>query len=580
MLVVIAVLIGVLILMNRFPADVVAVMAMLVLYLTGVVTEQEAVAGFSSSVVITLIGLFIMTHALEVTGVIHRIANRLNQLGGGAEVRLITLMMVAAAVLSLVMNNIAAGAVLLPAAVRVGHISDVKVSKLLIPVAFGSLVGGMATYFTTANIVMSTLLQEHGYHGLSMLDFVRVGGWIVLASVVYMLLLGRRLLPARETLTQITVPLAKTYQLDERMWELQVLPGSQLAFQPLRLTGIGEELGVTVLAIWHGKRAIFSPSPDEIINPYDYILVLGREERVRQMLAWGTAFRPEQHHHFGVDLTEVIIPPRSSAIGQSLSQLDFRKQYGVTAVALWRGGRSYRTDVGKIPLEVGDALLMVGTGDNFRRLAQSRDYLVPSIGNLSVPLRPQKAWWAFFIINVVLLLSIFEVFPLPLVMLGGAMAVILSGCLSTEEAYEAVEWRVIFLIAGMLPISTGMIKTGFAEQVGYLILDVVGHMGENGLIMTLFLLTTCVAQVLGGQVTALIIGPIALTAAEQVGADVYAMAIAVAIGCSTAFLTPLAHPVNLLIMGVGGYKSTDFLRVGVGMTLVTAGVLWLILSIS
>lgn len=575
-LLIIAVLIGVLILINRFPADLIALVALLVLYLGGVVDQREAVAGFSSPVVITLIGLFIITHALEVTGVIHSIARRLNQLGGGSEVRLITLMMGAAAGLSLVMNNIAAGAVLLPAAVRVGQISGVKLSKLLIPVAFGSLVGGMATYFTTANIVMSTLLQEHGYEGLSMLDFIRVGGWIVLAGILYMLLIGRRLLPERESLKHMAIPLEETYQLDERMWELQVSPESRLAFQPLRFSHIGEELGITVLAIWHGRRAIFFPSPDEIINPHDYLLVLGREERVRQLLDWGASFRPNKHS-FNVDLTEVIIPPRSAALGQTLTQLDFRKEYGLTAVALWRGGRSYRTDVGKMPLEVGDALLMVGTGDEVQELAQSRHYLVPSIGDLSLPLRPEKAWWAFIIINLVLIFAILDILPLPLVMLGGAVGIVFSGCLSMDEAYEAVEWRVIFLIAGMLPISTGMINSGLADTIGNLMLDIFAGSSGMALIMGMFALTTLTTQLIGGQVTALIIGPIALTAGAQVGADLHAMAIAVSIGCSTAFLTPLAHPVNLLIIGSGGYKSTDFLRVGIGMTIITGAVLWLTL---
>ena len=216
----------VLIIWNRIPKELVALGVLLSLAVTHLVTVEQALSGFSSSVVITLLGLFGITGALEETGVIHWIAERLNRLGGGSEAKLITLFMATGATLSLIMNNIAAGAVLLPAAVRVARISNVRVSKLLIPLAFGTLVGGMSTYLTTANIVMSQLLQNHNLAHLGMLDFLPTGGVIALCGLVYMLLIGRRLLPDLEPITRSFMPtdLHQTYHLDERMWELRVLP--------------------------------------------------------------------------------------------------------------------------------------------------------------------------------------------------------------------------------------------------------------------------------------------------------------------------------------------------------------------
>lgn len=575
-LLVLAIITFALILWNRLPIEIVALSLLIVLGLTELVPTDEVLSGFSSSVVITLLGLFVITKALEETGVIQSIAERLNRLGKGSEVRLITVFMIAGAGMSLVMNNIAAGAVLLPAAVRVAQISKVSLSKLLIPMSFGTLLGGMATYLTTANIVMSTLLIDSDLRGLNMLDFLSTGGLIVFAGVAYMLLIGRHLLPERASITKTTIPanLEETYQLDERTWEVRVEPTAPFVGLPLSESGIGQELGLTVLAIWRGHRAIFSPRYDEKIRVGDYLLILGRKERVDRLLEWGTQLRHEhdinqpfrQHH---VHLTEVIIPPRSQAIGETLQQLNFRRQFGLTAVAIWREGRSFRTDVGMMPLNVGDALLVVGHPDNVKELGTDRNFLVPETGYYSEPLRPEKARLTVLITAIVLFLAIFEIVPIAQVMLAGAVAMVLSGSLKMDEFYDAIEWKVLFLIAGMLPLSIAIIDTGLADRVSTLFLDVFGGLSPVMIVAGMFGLTVFITQIVGGQVSALMIGPIAISAALQMDISPQAMAVAVSIGCSTAFLTPIAHPVNILMMGPGGYQFNDFFKVGIGMTVVT-----------
>ena len=565
-----------LIISNRLAPDVVAILVLLTLGFTGLVTPQQSLSGFSSPVVITLLGLFVITHSLEITGVIQWIADRINNLGGGSEVRLVFLFMAAGAMLSLVMNNVAAGAVLLPAAIRVGQITGVRLSRILIPMSFGTLVGGMATYLTTANIILSGLLQEQGLTGLGMLDFIPTGGLIVAAALAYMLLFGRHLIPMRDTLAQNTVQtnLQQTYQLDEYLWELRVLPESPLAHTSLEKSSIGEKFGLTVLAIWRGRRAIFSPEPDEVILPEDYLLVLGRKERVVQLIGWAKLIKRSQpsegqKNGYPVAFTEVVIPPRSSAQGRSLTELKHRNRFGLTAVALWREGRSYRTDVGKRALQVGDALLMIGPQERVRQLEEDKDYLVISSAYTSAPLRPHKALWALGITFVTLIFAIFNLLPLPEVMLAGAIALVVTGCMSMEEAYQAIEWRVIFLIAGILPLSIAMTQTGLAERMGVGFVTILQGAPPLIFVAGMFVLTTLVTQIIGGQVTGLVIGPIAITTALQLGISPQAMAVAVAIGCSTAFLTPIAHPVNILMMGPGGYRFGDFFRVGLGMTLVT-----------
>jgi di/tricarboxylate transporter len=569
-----------LILSNRLRADLVAVLVMLALGITGVVTPEQALSGFSQPVVITLIGMFVMTRALEDTGVIQWIGNRLRVLGAGSEKRLVLVSMGSGSLLALFMNLVAAGALLLPAVAQAARDSNVQLSKVLIPLSFGTLLGGTATLFATANLIMSSLLVENGQTPLGITDFLPTGSLIVLAGLLYMGLIGRRLLPDRQSGAQrasaaaVTRSLFEAYQLEERLWEAKVTPWSPLIDKPLSKSQIGEKLGVTVLAIWRGHHAILTPTPDEVLRAHDYLLILGREDRVSQIVDWGVVLGRdlEGGHNLGaglpVDLSEVIIPPRSNVIGKTLTDLRFRNKYGLTTVALWRGGRSYRTDVGTFPLQVGDALLMVGPVPKIRALAQERDYMVLQSSHNARPRAPQKAILSVVVLLGALLLSILRILPTAEAVLLGAAVMVLTNCINMDEAYRAIEWRVIFLIAGMLPLSIGLIDTGLASRIGDAVTSVVAPYGEVGLIISFFCITLVVVQTLGSQVTAIIVGPIALTAALEMGVNPHAVAVAVATACATAFLTPMAHPVNLLMMGAAGYEFGDFAKVGAGMTVV------------
>jgi di/tricarboxylate transporter len=284
-------------------------------------------------------------------------------------------------------------------------------------------------------------------------------------------------------------------------------------------------------------------------------------------------------HDYSVDLTEVIIPPRSNAIGKTLVDLGFRNKYGLTSVALWREGHSYRTDVGKTPLQVGDALLMVGPVTKIKRLASERDYMLLQSSHIYQPPHPQKAKWALLLIAFVLVTAITGVIALPVAVLLAWVGVIVSGIMSMDDAYRAVEWRVVFLIGGMLAIGPAMIHTGLADRLGSALVYYVEPFGPLALLGGMYILAMLTAQFIGGQVTPLVMGPIALTAAIQAGVDPRAMAITVAIGCISGFLTPLAHPVNILMMGPGGYVFADFPRVGIGLIIVTFLVLMLMMRV-
>lgn len=564
-----------LIVSNRLRPDVVALLVLLTLGITRIVTPQQALAGFSNSAVITIIGLFVITAALERAGVVAWLADRLAQIGGGSEARIIATFMSAGALLSLGVNNIAAGAVLLPAAVNVARRANVAVSKVLIPLAFGTLFGGMATLFTTANIVLSGSLEAQGKPGLTIASFLPTGGLIAVAGVVAMLLVGRRMLPEHESVGRAALrrpDLSKTYQLAERLWEVRVHADSPLVNQRLTDSVIGAQLGATVVGIWRGREARIPAAANDTIAANDILLILGREERVRQLEAQGTSIGRDGASHsanLAVFLSEVIIGPRSAAIGQTIKDLRFRSKFGMTTVALWREGRAYRTDVGDFTLDAGDALLVVGPVERIKQLANEPGFIVLDQPQQAERVTSRKAPVALAVTVLVLVLSALRLVSTAEAMLAGAVALVIAGCLNTEEAYRAVEWRVVVLIAGMLPIGTALVATGLSDKIGALLSG--GSLASTPLVLiaSLFLLTAACTQFVGGQVAALILGPIAVSVAIQTAINPQAVAVAVAIGCSTAFITPIAHPVNVLMMGPGGYTFADFPKIGALMTAVT-----------
>lgn len=558
---------------TRLRSDVVAILASVSLGLLGILPSGGVLQGLSSTVVVTLIGLFILAEGLEDTGVIRWASQRLTTLsGGGDESRLLLILMTTAAGLSLGMNNVAVGALFLPASVRIARASGVPVSSLLMPVSYATLLGGMATIFTSANIIMSDLLIQQGARPLGMVDFALTGGVVAVAGVVYMWTLGHRFLPPRAK--DAEDPLGDyfgLYKLGERFWEFEVRPESRLVGQTVEEVGFREHFGLSVLAIRRRSRTFLVPGPGIAMVAGDRVVVLGNKDRLRKLVEWGVELRTGSSPgdlQQELELTEIVVPPRSRATGRTLTDLQLRTKYGVTVLALWREGQIIRTDVGKTPLEIGDGLLVVNLPKRLDELTRGGDFLLVG-GKIAAPERPERAPVAVAIFGIVVALAFAGLFPVGTTVLAGSMAMVLTRCLSMEQAYRAVEWHVIFLVAGLLPLGFAMIDTGLADRIATGLGVLVGDGRPLLAIATMFLVSTAATQIIGGQVSALLVGPVALAVAQSKGIALHPMAIAVAIGASTAFLTPIAHPVNAMMMGTGGYRRRDFARVGAGMTVVT-----------
>ncbi len=540
----------------------------------------KAISGFGQPVIITLISLFILTNALERSGVTRWTARKLIEIGGSSERRLIALFAATTAFLSLFMNNLAAGALILPGAMEVSRRTGIKPSKLLIPVAYGSLLGGAATYFTTANIIVSDLLRiaKPPQAPLNIFDFTPTGALIAIAGIAFLAFFGKRLLPEHEpspeqSMTRLTgSELEDIYQIRERLWEAKVLPDSRLAGKTLAQANIGSRLGIEVAAIWRNREAIFTPSAEQTILSGDILLLIGREERVCQLEKEGIKTGREDGKAYisrrGVALVEVIPSPRSKVVGRTLKELNFRKHFGFTAVAIRRPDRTYRTDVGDIPLALGDSLLLVGSRQRVRALDNNANFIVLQPSLSDQPLNRRQVVLTVGTVLSAIVASILGV-PVYLSVLLGALIVILSGVLKMEDAYQAIEWQAIFLIAGMYSLSLAMVETGLAADLGHWMVRFSSPFGTLGLAAGAYLLTALMTQVMGGQVSALVTGPVAISAAINMGISPQAIAVATATGCSASFFTPFAHPVNILMIAPANYTFSDFFRIGWRMTIVS-----------
>jgi di/tricarboxylate transporter len=568
---------------DRLRADLVALLTVIALGLTGILSPQEAFSGFSRSAVITILAIFILAEGLQRTGVTEQVGQLLLRIAGTRESWLVVVVMLAGAFLSLFMNNIAAASVLLPAVAGAGRKAGVNPARILIPLAFATILGGMATLLTTTNIVVSTLLRDEGEAGYGLLDFVPLGLPIVVVGVAYMALIGRRLLPAHwpaeylEAARQAEEDLVGVYRLGERLFRIRVPLGSAFNGKTLAQSAFRERYNLTAVAIERNGQLTLSPSPDKTVQEGDIILFAGNLEELRQLdvepyfeILPSRDWREQDLESPAIVVAETVLAPRSSLIGQTLRQAHFREKYGLTVLAIWRAGQQIRSGLADLPLQFGDALLLQGPRERLRVLQAEPDLIVLSNEQEESKLVPGKGRLALVIMIITLVLAAIYPALVAEVMLGGALAMVLARVLTMDHAYQSVEWKSIFLIAAMLPMGIAITKTGTAALLADWLIAFLGPAGPLALLAGLFILATLLTQTMNGAAVATIMAPIAIQTAQNIGVDPRSLAMGVALATSMAFLTPLGHPVNVLVMGPGGYRFRDYFKVGLPLTVLLA----------
>lgn len=553
------------------PPEIIALGVLAVLLVTGLADSDEALAAFGHPAVVTVVAMFVLGAALVRTGVAHALGRFMGRIAGQSEVGLIVITMVTVALLSAFMNNIGATAILLPVAVNMAREANVAPTRLLIPLSFGSLLGGLATLIgTPPNLIVSLALPQHGLDALKMFDFLPTGLSIMAIGILYMIFAGRFLLPQRESADD----LFDKYRVRDYLTEISILPESELAGKPLAESGLGSDLGLQVIGIVRRRRTYMSPTPSFVLQPGDVLIVEASvEDLMKVRETQGLEIHPEAE--LSLDdleaddtvLVEALVAPRSRLRGRTPKQIAFRHRYGVTILAVRREGRTLRNRINRTRFRFGDTLLLQGRQERFDELQDNNDLLL--LGALPFEeRRSDKAWLSLAIMVATVAAAATGLLPIAAAATVGALAMVLTGCLRLQEAYDAIEWRVVFLIGGMLPLGLAMESTGTAAFMAEKITAGLGGFGPLPVMAGLMLATIAITQAVSNAATAVLMAPLAISAATNLGVSPYAFLMAVAIGSSTAFITPIGHQSNVLVFGAGDYEFTDFTKVGAPLTLI------------
>jgi di/tricarboxylate transporter len=555
---------------EKLRVDLIALLVLLALALSGLVGPNEVFAGFASPAVVTVWAVYIVSGALFKTGVADILGERIIRLAGKSEPRLIAVIMLACGLMSAFMNNIGATAVLLPAVVGISRQAKVPLSKLLIPLSFSSLLGGNMTLIgTPPNVLAASLLTEQGLASFGFFDFAPTGLIVFGVGILYMLFIGRHLLPARQPIEE-----TQTETMREYISEVRVSPDGKLAGKSLLESRLGADYDLTVIAIIREDGVRSELHPDTRLQVDDLLLVEGTVEgliRAREEL--GLVIEAERKLELGeldpekIHVVEATLAPRSRMVGRTLRNMHFRDRYGFTALAIWRQGEVITRRLRDVRLRFGDALLLRGPRPRLPALQEGNDFLV--LEPVMVQLRRRhKAPFAVGAMGLVLALVTLADFPIATAMVIGAVLTVLTGCLSMDEAYESIEWRSVFLIAGMLPLGMAMETTGTARFLADLIVSGLGSLGPVAVLAGIYIMAGLITEPMSNAAATVLMVPIAIDIALGLGANPQPFVLATVIGASTSFLTPVGHQANVLVLGPGGYRFFDYTRVGGPLNLV------------
>ena len=746
---------------GKLRVDVTALIVLCFVAITGLVTPQEAVSAFGNPAVVTIWAMYILSAALVKTNIANMIGNNVLKFSGKSETGLILGIMLISGLLSAFMNNIGVAALMLPVVMSISRITHRSPSRLLIPMAFGVLLGGFTTILTTMNLLVSNALLESGFKPFSLFDFTPVGIFVLAGGILFMAFIGKNFLPKRDLVKESLSEgkdLKDHYELQERMNSLRLPEGSLLAGKSIAEIGIGTLTGLTVVALIRKGRTILAPEPSMKLEVSDVMVIEGRLDRLKEFIGWkklqidgddkvlntidlsginyaelsipdnssmidksyyeihfrknyginvfaiksgeniyhgnlashrinpndvlivrgrevslmklesageftdfkimtkdevdvkykineqlfvinisddsaligktlsksrmGAVFglhilaivrgnekiimpEPDELIQSGdklvisglkydldllrglqelkienesiitekelesdqVGLIEVSLSPRSNVAGKTLRDIHFRTKYGLQVIAVWREGKAIRTDLRDIELKFGDALLLMGKRDNVKFLIENNDFIILS-QELRQVLNKKKAPVSAGIMLLFIIAVFLGWLPISTAALSAVVLMILTGCLMIEDAYKSIDWKAIFLIAGMIPLGIAIQKTGAADLVSSQILLMHNWVGDWGVLVLLYLMITIAAVFIPTSALVVFTAPVFISIADQLSISPYTVMMVLAVSSSASFISPVSHPANVLVMGPGGYKFSDYTRVGLPLSFV------------
>ena len=569
---------------DRLPVDAVAMGVLVLLAVTGLVTPGEALSGFSNVATVTVAAMFVLSAALRRTGALAGVGDQLARLGQRNELLAVSVMMVVVAVVSGFINNTAAVAIFIPVVIDLAERMQVSPSRLLIPLSFASMFGGVSTLIgTSTNLLVDAIAAERGLERFGMFEFAPLGVALFAVGFLYLLVVRRRI-PARRPADP--EDLTERFDVGSYLLRIELSEGGPGVGSRLGDTELGDEYGIEVVDVERGNETTSGTMRTLELEAGDVLRVQGTVDALQRLSDADGVLLVEATGQRKLDaaietphetLVEAVLAPDSALDGRTVEELDLASRHGAMALGLRQSGE-LRHDLPDVRLRGGDTLLLKMDRDRLPNLRDDEDFIVVSEVETE-ELRTDRMPWALGIIAAVVVAAASGVLPIVAAALAGSLAMVAVGAITGEEAYEAINWKVIMLLAGVIPLGTALETTGGAALLADTLVAQLSGFGPVVVLGGLFLTTQLLTSVISNNASAVLFAPIAINAADSLGADPRPFLFAVTVAASMSFLTPVGYQTNTMIYGPGQYEFSDFLRIGGPLTLLVLVVATLLIPV-
>ena len=560
---------------EKFPLDVTALLILSILLIGQFLTIEEAISGFSNPAVITIGLLFILSYALQKTRILEYLIIRINKLVSRSKNLGLGVYLLTIAIASALMNNTAIVAIFMPVTIRLAHQYKVSPSKLLIPLSYAAIMGGTLTLVgTSTNLLVNAIYVDNGGISLGMFEFAQYG-WIPLTiGLVYVIWIAPLILPSRT----ITSSLTKSYHMAGYLTEMKISNDSPLIGKTCRDRNINQNYDVMVLDIQREGYLISTKVGEKIIQAGDILFVKGSVESFLRMkevekisLLTDEKLTQKELEQEDNVLMECMLTDKSDIVGKTLMQSNFRKRFRTFILAIRRDGLIIRKKIAHVILHTYDTLLIYGGRKEIDKLASRGDFIL--LGEVQADLVKSRFWWVSILaIITTIVLAAFGILPILKGAIISAVILLLLRIISPNEAYQSIHWQVIVLIAALIPLGIAIESTGTAAFIGQLISETVSDFSPNKqpyiLLGLIYLITMILTEVSSNTATAIIMAPIVMAVTNQMGIDARPFIFAVCFAASASFVTPVGYQTNLMVYGPGGYKFSDFIKVGLPLSII------------
>ena len=562
-----------------FPIDVTALVVLGLLLIFGLVTPEQSLSGFSNPAVITIGCLFIMSYALQKSHVLEYVIININKIIDQSQTLGMAVYLFCIGIASAVVNNTAIVAIFMPVTIRLADKYNISPSKVLIPLSYAAILGGTLTLVgTSTNLIVNSVLVVSTGESLGMLEFAKFGIIKFVVGLIYIFTIGHKLLPSRVAKSSSITD----YSLDGYLTEFKINENSPLCGRTLLDRKINENYDVIVLDVLRGGEIITSNLRSLILKEGDVLFVKGSFENFQRLkeienLALLTDEKLtqkelEQEDHI---LAECLVTDNSELIGQTLQEANFRRTFGSFVLAIRREGEVIRRKLTQFILKPFDTLLVYGPKDRINQLSSKEGFIV--LGKVDASLDSHPLWWlSIFTILFAVIMAIFKIIPIVVGVILGVIALLLARVITPNEAYSSIHWQVIIVIAAFLPMGAAIQKTGLDKDIGLFITNIItmfpDHLIPYILLAVIYLITMLLTEIASNVATAIIMTPITLKLAEQASYEPLPFIFAVCYAASASFITPVGYQTNLMVFGPGGYKYSDYIKVGLPLGLI----LWIV----